>query len=550
MKRSAVSDLPNKQAKRVHGKTDSGVFKVIPDLPKQAKRVHDKPDINLFKAIPDVLRAGIMKYLAPMQWHTQMAIVNKQFSSLPTQCWQTTQEFKFDHKWRLSPHEKISECVVVSTTPTYIIAKFPINYKTPREITYNCITKAKRTHFYVSANDSNPIEWDTCEIINETERLWKLRFTKNSLEFYNINNLLVHSTVHVTAAHDRRLIKLYKMLNAKKIQSLVFKNSLMESYRLEDIICKSPVKCLQFTLCKNLPDVGKLCSPTTILEKVVFDGMTHIHRYAQQCRLLKIMARSPKMKSFTLKSNTSNHICNVFDCTKSDKRGFKQCGRCHSVYYCSTECQTNDWSEHMSLCKITNTKLPKRFLIYVCTAFSYMPLLQELILTHTLNGLLSIHLEYIIKSCPCIKSLTLEAFLNVNDATLEKTSLLKLNALNVARCEKISDVGVSFIIKYHCDTLTSLNLSQCHNVTYDAILDIVMKCKKLKKLNVATILWRRKKIHTPMPDKCAQSVVSILETRKNNTLKEFAFLDGCVSDETKLRFSALEIELLCYKKIS
>jgi hypothetical protein len=28
----------------------------------------------------------------------------------------------------------------------------------------------------------------------------------------------------------------------------------------------------------------------------------------------------------------------------------KRCSRCHRVYYCSTECQRSDWSQHKVIC--------------------------------------------------------------------------------------------------------------------------------------------------------------------------------------------------------
>jgi hypothetical protein len=42
-------------------------------------------------------------------------------------------------------------------------------------------------------------------------------------------------------------------------------------------------------------------------------------------------------------------------CNKSQAEGkgdaFKKCGGCKQVYYCSAECQKNDWKEHKSACK-------------------------------------------------------------------------------------------------------------------------------------------------------------------------------------------------------
>jgi len=38
-----------------------------------------------------------------------------------------------------------------------------------------------------------------------------------------------------------------------------------------------------------------------------------------------------------------------FYCEKTTSN-LKRCSRCHRVYYCSTECQRSDWSQHKVIC--------------------------------------------------------------------------------------------------------------------------------------------------------------------------------------------------------
>lgn len=45
-------------------------------------------------------------------------------------------------------------------------------------------------------------------------------------------------------------------------------------------------------------------------------------------------------------------------CNKCGKEAVKKCGRCKSVYYCSRECQVDDWKSHKPICElfVSNSK--------------------------------------------------------------------------------------------------------------------------------------------------------------------------------------------------
>lgn len=61
----------------------------------------------------------------------------------------------------------------------------------------------------------------------------------------------------------------------------------------------------------------------------------------------------------------------VRSCTTCNTEGkrFGKCGKCRLVYYCSTECQHQDWDNHKTVCfdrerfKIISRKLQKKGLI-------------------------------------------------------------------------------------------------------------------------------------------------------------------------------------------
>jgi MYND finger len=65
-----------------------------------------------------------------------------------------------------------------------------------------------------------------------------------------------------------------------------------------------------------------------------------------------IVACSEKCKKISLKSSRKEEHLELnikCVCGKIDKKQ-KKCGNCKSVYYCSRECQKNDWNNHKHKC--------------------------------------------------------------------------------------------------------------------------------------------------------------------------------------------------------
>ncbi|KIO16686.1 hypothetical protein M407DRAFT_33662, partial [Tulasnella calospora MUT 4182] len=64
-----------------------------------------------------------------------------------------------------------------------------------------------------------------------------------------------------------------------------------------------------------------------------------------------------------------NNVCAV--CTNEAKQ---RCSQCLSVYYCSRECQTNDWKEHKRSCRTLDGAAWEKFPIDMSGPFSHMPM--------------------------------------------------------------------------------------------------------------------------------------------------------------------------------
>ena len=47
-------------------------------------------------------------------------------------------------------------------------------------------------------------------------------------------------------------------------------------------------------------------------------------------------------------------ILSGFTCHKCESASIQRCVRCKSVYYCSRECQRQDWKSHKKECKVLN----------------------------------------------------------------------------------------------------------------------------------------------------------------------------------------------------
>ncbi|KAL4452099.1 hypothetical protein ABPG75_007761 [Micractinium tetrahymenae] len=48
----------------------------------------------------------------------------------------------------------------------------------------------------------------------------------------------------------------------------------------------------------------------------------------------------------------AEHACERPGCGAIGSRGFKKCGRCHAVYYCTPACLASDWERHQLNCKL------------------------------------------------------------------------------------------------------------------------------------------------------------------------------------------------------
>lgn len=52
---------------------------------------------------------------------------------------------------------------------------------------------------------------------------------------------------------------------------------------------------------------------------------------------------------------SEDYMADIIDkpiCNKCGKDAIKKCGRCKSVYYCSRECQVEDWKTHKPICDL------------------------------------------------------------------------------------------------------------------------------------------------------------------------------------------------------
>jgi hypothetical protein len=71
-----------------------------------------------------------------------------------------------------------------------------------------------------------------------------------------------------------------------------------------------------------------------------------IYKHARSRDFSTLMGhKGPITDDFDINAEKSN-------CAKCGKKGGKKCGKCQQVYYCSKECQAQDWKSHKAFCKL------------------------------------------------------------------------------------------------------------------------------------------------------------------------------------------------------
>lgn len=63
-------------------------------------------------------------------------------------------------------------------------------------------------------------------------------------------------------------------------------------------------------------------------------------------------APSQAGRAATQGKKRAEHACERPGCGALGSRGFKKCGRCHAVYYCTPACLASDWERHQLNCKL------------------------------------------------------------------------------------------------------------------------------------------------------------------------------------------------------
>jgi hypothetical protein len=61
------------------------------------------------------------------------------------------------------------------------------------------------------------------------------------------------------------------------------------------------------------------------------------------------MARSREVQELMRTEKAGNQICSF--CQDNTKTGTIECAECHTVRYCSEDCQTKHWKDHASFCR-------------------------------------------------------------------------------------------------------------------------------------------------------------------------------------------------------
>lgn len=88
---------------------------------------------------------------------------------------------------------------------------------------------------------------------------------------------------------------------------------------------------------EKMDKAGQIIRPKSQFDNASLESIFHFVATA--------LVSEPNRKSVCAAAAT--HSCGY--CKKKGV-GFKRCSRCQSVYYCSVQCQSSDWLEHMSRC--------------------------------------------------------------------------------------------------------------------------------------------------------------------------------------------------------
>jgi hypothetical protein len=83
-----------------------------------------------------------------------------------------------------------------------------------------------------------------------------------------------------------------------------------------------------------------------------------LKKLTEDCNVEHLHGMDIKKLSFALSYvKHANPICRPCgkNPTQNPEIKFKRCGTCQTVYYCSRECQRNDWKKHKEICKPLNS---------------------------------------------------------------------------------------------------------------------------------------------------------------------------------------------------